>query len=112
MARQAEADGVAAICATPHIRADHAVAIAELPARRTELSAALLEAGCRTRVLPGGEVAAGMLDALDEHELASVVLGGGGAGSCSSRSRGRSTHASETRWMRFGAWLACAHRSS
>jgi protein-tyrosine phosphatase len=33
MARQAERDGIAVICATPHIRHDHDVRIAELPAR-------------------------------------------------------------------------------
>jgi protein-tyrosine phosphatase len=76
MAMQAEADGVAAICATPHIRCDHAVAIAELGARRNELAAALRAAGCRTRVLPGGEVAASMLDELDNRDLAGVALGG------------------------------------
>ena len=78
MARQAEADGIVAICATPHIRSDHAVRVEELPARRAELGAALVEAGCGTRVLPGGEVAADMLDALDDPELASVALGGSG----------------------------------
>jgi protein-tyrosine phosphatase len=76
MARHAEADGVVAICATPHIRADHAVVIGELPARRAELAAALTAAGCRTRVLPGGEVAATMLDGMDDDELAAVALGG------------------------------------
>ena len=78
MANQAAGDGIAAICATPHIRADHAVRIDELPTRRAELRAALRSAGCATRVLPGGEVAAGMVDALDDHELASVTLGGSG----------------------------------
>jgi hypothetical protein len=34
------------------IRADHAVRIQELPARRGELGGALLEVGCGTRVLP------------------------------------------------------------
>ena len=33
MARQADADGVALICATPHIRHDHDVRIAEPPRR-------------------------------------------------------------------------------
>jgi tyrosine-protein phosphatase YwqE len=54
------------------------VRIAELPARRAELRAALLQAGCSTRVLPGGEVGAEMLDALDDPELAAVTLGGSG----------------------------------
>ena len=78
MARQAQADGIEAICATPHIRSDHAVRIEELPARRAELGAALVQAGCDTRVLPGGEVAVDMLDALDDRELVSVTLGGSG----------------------------------
>lgn len=37
MARQGEADGIQAICATPHIRHDHDVRIGELPARISEL---------------------------------------------------------------------------
>jgi len=78
MAKQAEADGIVAICATPHIRADHRVNIEELPARQAELRAALRQRGCRTRVLPGGEVAADMLDAVDDPELASVTLGAAG----------------------------------
>jgi protein-tyrosine phosphatase len=78
MAQQAAADGIAAICATPHIRADHAVHIEELPARQTELRAALRQAGCRTRVLPGGEVATDMLDTVDDRELGFVTLGGSG----------------------------------
>ena len=51
MARQAQADGIGAICATPHVRADHDVVLAELPARRARLTAALEAAGCATRVL-------------------------------------------------------------
>lgn len=78
MARQAQADGITAICATPHIRPDHAVVIGELPARREELSAALVEAGCETRVLAGGEVAANMLGGLEDRDLMAVSLGGAG----------------------------------
>ncbi len=76
MARQAEADGIAAICATPHIRHDHDVRIDELPGRLAELAEAIREAGCRTRVLPGGEVAVTALDGLEDAELQSVALGG------------------------------------
>lgn len=76
MARQAQADGIAAICATPHIRHDHDVRICELPERRAELAAALTVAGCPTRILPGGEVAVTALDGLDDAELAAVSLGG------------------------------------
>jgi len=78
MAQQAQADGIAAICATPHIRQDHDVRIPELPSRLSELMAAVQAAGCRTRILPGGEVAAAELDALDDPELSAVSLGGTG----------------------------------
>lgn len=76
MAWQAETDGIGAICATPHIRHDHDVRIAELPDRLAELTAAVIEAGCRTRILPGAEVAATALAGLDEPELAALGLGG------------------------------------
>ncbi len=78
MARQAQADGIRAICATPHIRADHAVSVAWLPVARARLAAALQDAGCTTTVLAGGEVAAAQLGALEDRELASVSLGGAG----------------------------------
>jgi protein-tyrosine phosphatase len=78
MAREAQADGIRAICATPHIRADHAVAVADLPATRARLASALRRAGCPTKVLPGGEVAAARLDALDDRDLHSLALGGSG----------------------------------
>ncbi|HSO97916.1 MAG TPA: CpsB/CapC family capsule biosynthesis tyrosine phosphatase [Solirubrobacteraceae bacterium] len=78
MARQAEADGIPAICATPHIRHDHDVRIAELPERRAELGRALTADGCSTRVLGGGEVAVGALDGLCDSELVNLSLGGGG----------------------------------
>ena len=76
MARQAQADGIAAVCATPHIRPDHAVAIEELPGRLAELSAAVRAAGCQTRILPGGEVATTAVDQLDDDDLKAVALGG------------------------------------
>ena len=77
MARQADADGIEAICATPHIRHDHDVRIAELPERLAEAAAAIRTAGCRVNVLPGGEVAASALEGLADEELAAVSLGGG-----------------------------------
>jgi protein-tyrosine phosphatase len=78
MARQAEADGIAAVCATPHIRHDHVVEIAQLPHRVAELSSAVTTAGCGTRILPGGEVAATALDELCNDDLRAVTLGGSG----------------------------------
>jgi protein-tyrosine phosphatase len=78
MARQAEADGIEAICATPHIRHDHDVRIAELPERLSEVSAAIEQTGCRTELLPGGEVAVIVLDTLHDEDLRNVTLGATG----------------------------------
>jgi protein-tyrosine phosphatase len=78
MGRQADADGIATVCATPHIRSDHDVRIPELAARRAAVNAALGDAGLRVRVAPGGEVAEPLLDALSDAELRACALGGGG----------------------------------
>lgn len=75
MARQAEADGLEAVCATPHIRHDHDVRIGELPERVIALRTAIAEAGVGVQILPGGEVAATALGGLDDRELAAVSLG-------------------------------------
>lgn len=78
MACQAAADGIAAVCATPHIRSDHDVRITELESRVAELAAHLRSTDCPTRILPGGEVAAGAVARLTDWELSAVSLGGGG----------------------------------
>jgi protein-tyrosine phosphatase len=78
MARQADADGVSLICATPHIRHDHDVRIAELPGRVAELNEALRAAGTRARVLPGSEVAETIVERLDDAELRALSLAGTG----------------------------------
>lgn len=78
MARQAQRDGIEAICATPHIRSDHDVHISELPSRVAEVNAELERHGIAVRVLSGGEVAEPIVDDLDEVELRAVSLGGGG----------------------------------
>ncbi|MGA9857777.1 MAG: CpsB/CapC family capsule biosynthesis tyrosine phosphatase, partial [Solirubrobacteraceae bacterium] len=77
MARQAQSDGITAVCATPHIRADHDVRIGELPERRAALAAAITTAGCATEILAGGEVASAAVAGLSGPELAAVSLGGG-----------------------------------
>jgi protein-tyrosine phosphatase len=77
LARQAEADGISAVCATPHIRHDHDVRIAELPERIVALRRAIADAAGRIQVVPGGEVAATALGGLDDRELSAVSLGGG-----------------------------------
>ncbi len=47
MARQAAADGIEAVCATPHIRHDHDVRIEEVADRVGALNAVLREEGDR-----------------------------------------------------------------
>lgn len=78
MARQAERDGIAAVCATPHIRHDHQVRIGGLAERVRRLGEAVAAAGLSVRVLPGGEVAEPGALALSDEDLRHVSLGGGG----------------------------------
>ncbi len=78
MARQAEADGIDAVCATPHIRDDHDVDIHDLRRRRAQLREALREARCTTQILAGGEVATPAVARLGDLDLAAVALGGSG----------------------------------
>jgi protein-tyrosine phosphatase len=77
MAAQAEGDGIETICATPHIRHDHDVRIAELPERTASLNHELTSRGIRVRVAAGGEVSETAVDGLDGDELSSVALGNG-----------------------------------
>jgi protein-tyrosine phosphatase len=78
MALQAQADGIDVVCATPHVRHDHAVELASLPARVAAVQAELERRGVGVRVAPGGEVAQTELDRLGDDELRAVSLGGGG----------------------------------
>jgi protein-tyrosine phosphatase len=77
MARQAAADGIEAICATPHIRHDHDVRIEEVAGRVEALNGRLREEGIPVVVLQGGEVAETAVEGLSEEELARVALGDG-----------------------------------
>lgn len=77
MARQAEADGIEAICATPHIRHDHDVRIGELAERVSGLNALLEREAVAVKVLQGGEVAETAVEGLSEEELGKVSLGEG-----------------------------------
>jgi len=79
MARQAHADGIEAVCATPHVRHDHAVEIASLPARVAAVREELARRSVDVRVALGGEVAQTEVDALTDEELRGVSLGGAGA---------------------------------
>jgi len=77
MARQAEEDGIEAVCATPHIRHDHDVRIEELAGRVRGLNARLEQELIAVKILQGGEVAETAVEGLGEEELARVALGGG-----------------------------------
>jgi protein-tyrosine phosphatase len=77
LARQAAADGIEAICATPHIRHDHDVRIDELAGRVEALNRHLRGEGIPVTVLTGGEVAETAVEDLSEEELDAVALGGG-----------------------------------
>jgi len=78
MARVAADDGIETISATPHIRHDHDVRIAELPARVAELNGELSRNGVPVEIVTGGEVAETAIEGLGEDELEAVSLGGGG----------------------------------
>jgi protein-tyrosine phosphatase len=78
MARQGAADGIELICATPHIRHDHDVRIAELGWRTDEVNVEFRRAGIPVLVATGGEVAETILDRTADDELRAVSLGGGG----------------------------------
>jgi protein-tyrosine phosphatase len=78
MARQAEADGIEAVCATPHIRHDHDVRIEELAERVNGLNAKLKQELVAVKILRGGEVAETAVEGLSEEQLELVSLGAGG----------------------------------
>jgi protein-tyrosine phosphatase len=78
MARQAEADGIEIVCATPHIRSDHDVQVAELEGRIEIVNAELERQGVPVRVAPGGEVADEALHEVADEKLRLVSLGRSG----------------------------------
>ncbi|HEU4598267.1 MAG TPA: CpsB/CapC family capsule biosynthesis tyrosine phosphatase [Solirubrobacterales bacterium] len=77
MARQAEADGIEAVCATPHVRHDHDVRIEELAERVRGLNARLEQEMIAVKILQGGEVAETALEGLSEEQLSLLSLGEG-----------------------------------
>ena len=74
MARQAEADGIEVVCATPHIRSDHVVPIPELAGRITEINDELRRMGIEVRVAQGGELAEQLADATDDASMREISL--------------------------------------
>jgi protein-tyrosine phosphatase len=77
MARQAESDGIEAVCATPHIRHDHDVRIEEVAGRVKAVNTRLGEEGIAVEILTGGEVAETAVEDLGAEELSLVSLGSG-----------------------------------
>jgi protein-tyrosine phosphatase len=75
MARQAEADGIEIVCATPHIRSDHDVQVDQLENRIEAVNAELQREGIPVRVAPGGEIADEALHAVPDEQLRTVSLG-------------------------------------
>jgi protein-tyrosine phosphatase len=78
MGRQADADGIELICATPHIRHDHDVRIGELAGLVESLGGEYARRGLGVRLTVGGEVAETVAQTLTTEELDHVSLGGGG----------------------------------
>jgi protein-tyrosine phosphatase len=75
MARQAEADGIEIVCATPHIRSDHDVQVGELEGRIEAVNRELERQEVPVRVAPGGEVADEALHEVPDERLRMVSLG-------------------------------------
>jgi protein-tyrosine phosphatase len=78
MARQAEEDGIAVVCATPHIRSDHNVCIETIASRVHSLGEELANLGLSVHVVPGGELAQTDADRLTDAQLRLITLGGTG----------------------------------
>jgi len=78
MARQAEEDGIAVVCATPHIRHDHNVRTEKIAAHVRSLQQHLDDHGVDVRIVQGGELAETEADRLTDAQLRSVALGGAG----------------------------------
>jgi protein-tyrosine phosphatase len=78
MAAQAVEDGIGVVCATPHIRPDHIVRFAELPARIEALQLELRRRELAVEIALGGEIAQTTAAGLSDAELRGLSLGGGG----------------------------------
>lgn len=78
MARQAAADGISVVCATPHIRDDHDVRIDELPARLGALQAELAAWSIPIHLVTGAEVSQRAAESLPPATLRRLTLGAGG----------------------------------
>ena len=78
MARRAAADGVTAIAATPHVRADYPTSADRMERGVDELRRDFSEQGIDVEVLSGGEIDLERLPTISEDELRRFSLAGGG----------------------------------
>lgn len=76
IALTAAADGVSAIAATPHVRADYPTTADAMERGVAELKGALERSRVDLELLPGGEVSLEQLDRLSRDELRRFGLGG------------------------------------
>lgn len=76
MARAAVADGITALAATPHVRADFPTSASTMEKAVDGLRIALAEEGIELELLRGGEIALDRLEAIGAGELARFGLGG------------------------------------
>lgn len=74
--RDAAADGVTRIAATPHVRDDYPTAPETMERLAAEVGAAAREAGIPIDLLPGGELDLAYLGGLDDEALRRFGLGG------------------------------------
>jgi protein-tyrosine phosphatase len=75
LARMAAGSGTRLMVATPHVRSDYDVEVAEIPSRVAELNAELERIDLPLRVVAGAEVAVPKLLQLPEQELRAACLG-------------------------------------
>jgi protein-tyrosine phosphatase len=76
LARAAEADGVTAIAATPHVRDDYPTSAETMETKVDELNDALRTAGIGVEILRGGEIALDFLPKLEGDSVFRFGLGG------------------------------------
>ncbi|HEX2045127.1 MAG TPA: CpsB/CapC family capsule biosynthesis tyrosine phosphatase [Gaiellaceae bacterium] len=74
LARHASAEGVAAVAATPHVRADYPTRAEQMEARVAELRADFAEQGIALQILHGGEVDLSFGSSLSSGELRRFTL--------------------------------------
>ena len=78
MARQAVEDGIAVVCATPHLREDHDVRVEEIGERVAALQEVLDARAVDVRVVAGAELAKTRAEQLSRAQLREAAFGADG----------------------------------